>query len=328
MDRSETISDAPRAHARRRWGQFVSEQVPALVLITLCVFTTLITDRFLSPTNITNVLLQASVIAVVAMGMTFVIVGGGFDLSVGSVVALSGCVAGAVMLEFGILAGVIAGIAVGMVVGLINGFLVAGLQLNSFIATLGTMVLFRGIVLLMTGGRPIVGDSGLPELFLGYGRERLLGVPWIIWTPALLFVVLAWILHKTTYGRRLYATGGNSEAAFLSGIAVDRVRASSYVWCSGLAGVAGVMLASRLQSGQPTAGEFYELTAIAAVVIGGASLSGGEGKLYKTLIGVLIMVVLANSLNLMNVDSYWQRIAIGVVIVIAAAIDQVRRKRF
>jgi ribose transport system permease protein len=327
MERSEAIPGAPRAMRRQRWGHFLGEQVPTLVLLGLCIFTTLTTERFLSPTNITNVLLQASVIAVVAMGMTVVMLGGAFDLSVGSVVALSGCVAAAVMLEYGVSAGVIAGVGVSLLVGAANGFLVTKLHLNSFIATLGTMVLVRGVALLVTGGRPISGDAGLPELFLSYGRERFLGIPLVIWTPLLLFVVLAWILHKTAYGRRLYATGGNSDAAFLSGIAVGRVRASSFLWCSGFAGVAGVMLASRLQSGQPTAGEFYELTAIAAVVLGGASLYGGEGKLYKTLIGVMIMVVLANSLNLMNVDSYWQRVAIGLVIIAAAAVDQIRRKR-
>jgi ribose transport system permease protein len=328
MGSIEVVTGVPRVMTAQRWGHLLGEQVPTLVLLALCLFTTLTTERFLSPTNITNVLLQASVIAVVAMGMTVVMIGGAFDLSVGAVVALSGCVAAWVMLEYGIPAGVVAGLGVAILIGAGNGFLVTKLQLNSFIATMGTMVLIRGVALLMTGGRPIIGDTGLPELFLSYGRERLLGVPLVIWTPVLLFVVLAWILHKTAYGRRLYATGGNPEAAFLSGIAVGRVRTSSFVWCSGLAGVAGVMLASRLQSGQPTAGEFYELTAIAAVVLGGASLYGGEGKLYKTLIGVMIMVVLANSLNLLNVDSYWQRVAMGLVIVAAAAVDQARRRRF
>jgi ribose transport system permease protein len=324
---AETVTRGlPRTGAG--WLHLLSDQTPTLVLLALCLATTLITDRFLSPINITNVLLQASVMAVVAMGMTFVIVGGGFDLSVGAVVALSGSIAAMVMLEVGVLPGVIAGIAAAILVGAVNGFLVTRLNLNSFIATMGTMVLVRGIVLLLTGARPIVGDSGLPDAFLDYARDRFLGVPLIIWTPVVLFAALAWVLHKTAYGRRLYATGGNREAAFLSGIAVDRVRASSFVWCSGLAGVAGVMLASRLQSGQPTAGEFYELTAIAAVVLGGASLYGGEGKLYKTLIGVLIMVVLANSLNLLNVDSYWQRVAIGLVIIAAAAVDQIKRKKF
>jgi len=138
--------------------------------------------------------------------------------------------------------------------------------------------------------------------------------------------VFGWLLHMTAYGKRIFATGGNRDAAFLAGIDVERVTASAYAWCGTLAGVAGVMLAARLQSGQPTVGEFYELTAIAAVVLGGASLRGGDGQLYKSMIGVFIMVVLANSLNLLNVHSYWQRVAIGLVIIAAAAADQIKSR--
>jgi ribose transport system permease protein len=139
-------------------------------------------------------------------------------------------------------------------------------------------------------------------------------------------IIFTWLLHHTAYGIRVFATGGNTEAAFLSGINVSRIRASTYVWCGTLAGLGGVMLASRLQSGQPTAGGFYELTAIAAVVLGGASLYGGEGKLYKSVIGVFIMIVLANALNLANVPSHWQQVAVGVVIVVAAAADRWRHR--
>jgi len=185
----------------------------------------------------------------------------------------------------------------------------------------------RGVTLLLTGGRPIMGEEGLPDAFILCGRDRFLGVPWLTWTPILLFIVLWWVLHMSSYGKRLFATGGNREAAYLAGINTDRVRASAYVWCGAMAGVAGVMLAARLQSGQPTSGEFYELMAIAAAVVGGASLYGGEGRLEKTIAGVLIIVVLGNALNLMNVDSYWQRIAIGTVIVAAAAADRWRMGR-
>jgi ribose transport system permease protein len=259
--------------------------------------------------------------------MTFVIIGGGFDLSVGSTVALSGCVAAAVMLKAGIGAGVAAGIGVGALVGLANGVIVAYLQVNPFITTLGTMVLIRGVVYLFTGGAPVEGDFGLPSAFVGFGAERFLGVHVLVWVPAVLLLLLSWLLHATPYGKRVFAVGGGREAAFLSGVKVERIVASTYVWCGALAGVAGVMLASRLQSGQPTAGEFYELTAIAAVVLGGASLHGGEGRLYKSVIGVFIMVVLGNGLNLMNVDSYWQRVAIGAVIIAAAAADRFRTRR-
>ncbi len=309
--------------ARLGW---LTGQIPLLALIVLCLVASALSDRFFSPININNVLMQGAVMTVITIGMTYVIICGGFDLSVGSVVALSGCVTAMAMLEAGIVAGVAAGVAVGALVGLVNGLVVTRLDVNPFIATLGTMVLFRGVTFLITGGRPIVGEEGLPEPFLDFAIERLFGIPFLVWLPVLLFGVFHWLLHHTAYGIRVFATGGNTEAAYLAGVAVGRVRASSYVWCGALAGLAGVMLASRLQSGQPTAGAFYELTAIAAVVLGGASLFGGEGRLYKSIIGVFIMVVLANALNLANVHSYWQQVAIGLVIVSAAAADRLRRR--
>lgn len=300
-------------------------QGPLIALLVLCLVTALLTGRFLSPLNLTNILVQSSIMAVIAIGMTFVIIGGGFDLSVGSTVALAGCIAAMAMVQFGLAAGVLAGIATGTAVGLVNGVIVAKLGINPFISTLGTMVLVRGLVYLITGGAP-VGDDRLPTAFLAFGSTRLLGIHYLVWVPAVLLVVLSWVMAATPYGRRIYATGGNREAAYLSGVPVDRIIASTYIWCGGLAGLAGVMLAARLQSGQPTAGEYYELTAIAAVILGGASLHGGEGALYKSIIGVFIMVVLGNSLNLLNVDSYWQRVAIGVVIIAAAAADRLRSR--
>jgi ribose transport system permease protein len=301
-------------------------QAPLITLIVLCLATALMTHRFVSPLNLTNILVQSSIMAVIAIGMTFVIIGGGFDLSVGSTVALAGCIAAMVMVRLGLVAGVVGGIATGMAVGLANGLIIARLGVNPFITTLGTMVLVRGVVYLITGGAP-VGDEGLPPDFIAFGSARFLGIHYLVWVPALLLVVLSWLMQATPYGARVYATGGNREAAYLSGVPVKRIITSTYVWCGGLAGLAGVMLAARLQSGQPTAGEFYELTAIAAVILGGASLHGGEGTLYKSIIGVLIMVVLGNSLNLLNVDSYWQRVAIGAVIIAAAATDRLRSHR-
>src|SRR5215471_18993909 len=253
----------------RRWN--LAGQMPLISLIVLCAATALLTNRFLSPFNLTNILVQSSIMAVIAMGMTFVIVGGGFDLSVGSTAALAGCIASMVMLEAGIAAGVTAGIIAGGLVGLANGLVIAFLNVNPFITTLGTMVLVRGVVFLITGGAPVSGEYGLPSAFVAFGSARLLGIHYLVWVPALLLLVLSGLLHLAPYGRRIYATGGGREAAYLSGIPVGRVVASTYIWCGALAGVAGVMLAARLQSGQPTAGEFYELTAIAAVVLGGAS---------------------------------------------------------
>ncbi|HEX9462967.1 MAG TPA: ABC transporter permease [Alphaproteobacteria bacterium] len=322
-----TLTTSARPEAVRRRRRFdIAGQIPLLTLVVLVALAALVAPRFLSVLNLTNVLVQGAVIAVVAMGMTFVIVGGGFDLSVRSTVALAGCIGAAAMLKAGIAAGVAAGIAGGALVGLVNGLVVAYARVNPFITTLGMMVLVRGVVYLVTGGAPIEGDFGLPDAFIAFGAARLFGIHLLVWVPAVLLAALSWILHATPYGTHIFAVGGGRDAAFLSGIKVERVIASTYVWCGALAGLAGMMLAARLQSGQPTAGEFYELTAIAAVVLGGAALQGGEGRLYKSVIGVFIMVVLGNGLNLMNVDSYWQRVAIGAVIIAAAAADRFRKR--
>jgi ribose/xylose/arabinose/galactoside ABC-type transport system permease subunit len=231
----------------------LASQAPLITLIVLCAVTALLTDRFLSPLNLTNILVQSSIMAVIAIGMTFVIIGGGFDLSVGSTVAFAGCVAAMTMAKFGIAVGVLAGIAAGAAVGLANGLIIAKLDVNPFITTLGTMVLVRGLVFLITGGAP-VGDDGLPAAFIAFGSERLFGIHYLVWVPAVLLVLLSWMMHATPYGRRIYATGGNREAAYLSGVPVERIVASTYVWCGVLAGVGGGMLAARRPNGPPTRG--------------------------------------------------------------------------
>ena len=179
--------------------------MPLISLIVLCAATALLTNRFLSPFNLTNILVQSSIMAVIAMGMTFVIVGGGFDLSVGSTAALSGCIASMVMLEAGIAAGVAAGIVAGAAVGLANGLVIAFLNVNPFITTLGTMVLVRGVVFLITGGAPVSGETGLPGEFIAFGSERFLGIHYLVWVPAVLLAVLSFVMHATPYGRRVYA---------------------------------------------------------------------------------------------------------------------------
>ena len=310
-----------------RFKSFLSDQIPLIVLVLLCLVATLSSGRFLSYSNLTNVLLQGAVIAVVTIGMTYVVIGGGFDLSVGSVVALSGCIAAEVLLKYGVLASVVAGALSGVVVGVVNGLVIAKLRVSPFIATLGTMILVRGIVLLLTQGAPVAGDDGLGEVFATLGSGSVLGLPILVWVAGVLAILFSWVLHRTAYGTRVFAVGGNREAAFLSGLPVQGITVSLYAICGLTAGIAGILLAARLQSGQPSAGEFYELTSIAAVVLGGAALQGGEGRLYKSMIGVLIMVILANALNLLEVDSYWQRVAIGIVIITAAAVDQLRHRR-
>lgn len=321
-----TLKHAPATPDTAAWAKLAAKHIPTLVLVALCIFSALMSDRFVSSANIMNILIQASVLAVVTIGMTYVIIAGGFDLSVGSVVALAGCIAAEVMLHSGVAAGLLAGTLSGIAVGVVNGYVVARVGVSPFIVTLGTMVLVRGVVLLMTQGSPIVGEEGLPQAFVNFGTARIYGVPYLVIAAVSAFVIFAWILHRSAFGTRIFAVGGNREAAFLSGVPVNRITISTYALCGLTAAIAGVMLAARLQSGQPTAGEFYELSAIAAVVLGGAALQGGEGKLYKSMIGVLIMTILTNSLNLMGVDSYWQRVAVGLVIILAAAADQMRHK--
>jgi len=314
------------AAGRARTAEMIWSQIPLIALVVLCAIAYVLNPNFLSWININNVLMQGAVMTVIAIGMTFVIVAGGFDLSVGSVVALSGCIAAMVMLEVGILLGVAAGIAVGALVGLINGVIVTRLDVNPFITTLGTLVVVRGLVHVITDSRPVSGEYGLPDLFNEFATERFLGIPWLVWLPIVLILVFSWLLHRTAFGVRVFATGGNTEAAYLAGVRVKRVRTACFVLSGALAGLAGVMLASRLQSGQPTVGVLYELFAIAAVVLGGASLYGGEGKLYKSVIGVFIIGVLNNALNLANVGSHWQGVAVGLVIIAAATADRLRRR--
>src|SRR5262249_39753418 len=224
----------------RRWN--LAGQMPLVSLIVLCVATASLTNRFPSPFNVTNILVQSAIMAVIAMGMTFVIVGGGFDLSVGSTAALSGCIASMVMLEAGIAAGVAAGIIAGAAVGVAHGLVLALFHGNPFIPTPPTLGFVRGVRFFLPRRGPVRGGYGLPGEFVAFGSGRFLGIHYLVWVPALLLPVLSFVMHATPYGRRVYATGGGREAAYLSGVAVRRVVASTYVWCGALAGVAGVML--------------------------------------------------------------------------------------
>jgi ribose/xylose/arabinose/galactoside ABC-type transport system permease subunit len=305
--------------ARVPWSQL---GLP-LVLLALCLVFGAMNPHFWSQTNLTNVSRQAAVLALLSIGMTFAIISAGIDLSVGSVVALTSVVGAQVMLDHGLTAGLIAGLLVGCATGLINGFVIARMRLPPFIATLGMLVAARGLALTLSGGMPI---SGLPEgLFvLGGGYIGPLPVPTLI---AIVAFVVAWlVLRRTQFGRYVYAIGSNEEAALLSGIRVVKTKIWVYVVSGFFAAVAGIVLTSRVSSGQPTLGEVQELYAIAAVVIGGSRITGGVGGVGRTLLGVLILSVLSNGLNLTQVSSYVQNIVIGVIIVAAVYVDLNRNK--
>lgn len=254
--------------------------------------------------------------------MTFVILTGGIDLSVGAILALSSAlVAGMIVSGVDPVLAIILGCIIGAVLGMINGLLITKGKMAPFIATLATMTVFRGLTLVYTDGNPITG-LGTNYGFQMFGRGYFLGIPVPAITMVLAFVILWVLLHKTPFGRRTYAIGGNEKAALISGIKVTRVKVMIYSLAGLLSALAGAILTSRLHSAQPTAGESYELDAIAAVVLGGTSLSGGRGRIVGTLIGVLIIGTLNNGLNLLGVSSFYQLVVKGIVILIAVLLDR------
>jgi ribose transport system permease protein len=294
-------------------------------LLLLCILLWALTPYFLTVSNLLNVLEQTAINAVIAAGMTFVIISGGIDLSVGSLVALAGVVL-ALCLQAGVPAPVaaLAALAAGSGFGLLNGLAVTWGRLPPFIATLGMMSIARGCALLFTGGRPI---SGFDEAFRSLATGRVLGIPAPVFVTLAVYGVGRFVLGETAFGRYVYAIGGNEEATRLSGVSVRFHKTMVYA-VSGLASaIAAVVLTARLNSAQPIAGIMYELDAIAATVIGGTSLAGGEGGLGGTIVGALIMGVLRNGLNLLGVSSFVQQIVIGVVIVFAVLVDTAFRPR-
>ena len=302
----------------RRFGTVIG-------LGVLCAILWALTPHFLTVSNLLNVAQQTSINAIVAVGMTFVIISGGIDLSVGSIVALSGVVLGS-LLQGGqpLAVALAAALAVGIACGLLNGALVSIGGLPPFIATLGMMSVARGAALVFTEGRPV---SGFDEGF----RSLATGSPGFVPAPVVVmiavYVVAHIVLTRTTFGRYVYAIGGNEEATRLSGVAVRFHKTAIYAVSGVMSAIAAIVLTARLNSAQPIAGTMYELDAIAATVIGGTSLMGGEGTLAGTLVGALIMGVLRNGLNLLGVSSFLQQIVIGGVIVGAVLVDTILKRR-
>nr|WP_213620943.1 ribose ABC transporter permease RbsC [Paenibacillus sp. J22TS3] len=295
---------------------------PLLGLIILILIVSVLNPSFLEPLNILNLLRQVSINALIAFGMTFVILTGGIDLSVGSILALSSAfVANMMVSGFDPIIAIIIGCLAGGVMGAVNGLMITKGKMAPFIATLATMTVFRGLTLVYTDGNPITG-LGNSLVFQLFGRGYQFGIPVPAITMILTFAALWAILHKTPFGRKTYAIGGNEKASIVSGIKVDKVKIMIYSLAGLLSALAGAILTSRLNSAQPTAGTSYELDAIAAVVLGGTSLSGGRGRIVGTLIGALIIGTLNNGLNLLGVSSFYQMVVKGIVIVIAVLIDR------
>ncbi len=297
-----------------------------LVFLILFVLLTVITNTFFTSRNLINVLKQVSINGIISVGMMCVLLTGGIDLSVGSIVALSGIVATTFAHpgEYPVIIPIILGVLAGAACGVVNGTLVAFLNLPAFIVTLGMLSVSSGVALVLSKGRPI---SNLSEQFRYIGGGSILGLPILIYILAAVFLIGYLILSWTKFGRYLYAIGGNEEAAKASGLSVARIKLFVYMISGICAGLAGTVLASRINAGQPNSGEGYELDAIAAVVIGGTSLNGGIGKVSGTILGVLIVGVINNGMDLLNISSYYQKIVKGSIIVLAVLLDRITKNK-
>ncbi len=323
-----------------RIRQVLFQAGPLIALVLLMTFLSFATSNFLTVDNLSNVARQTAFVAILAVGQTFVILTGGIDLSVAAVAALSASIAAvlltAPLVLFGVeigflppLVAIVIGLAIGFTAGAFNGWVISTFKIPDFIATLGTMTIFRGMALLVTDGLPVPSfDSGrqLPETLIWVGGGKLLGLP-VSALLALLCGAAAWyILRYTALGRSIYAVGGNREAARASGISIARTKILTYAISGLLAAIGGIILVGRLNSANALMAEGEELRSIASVVIGGTNLFGGEGGVIGSIVGAAIIGVLGNGLNLLDVSPFWQRIAQGVVIVVVVIFDQWRRR--
>lgn len=306
-----------------------------IALLLLCIFLSILSDKFLTVDNGWNVLRQISVNICISVGMTLVVLTAGIDLSVGSILAFSGAVAAGLLksgisfpgndlfIGFTLLGTVLAGVATGSFLGFFNGWVITKFKVPPFVATLAMLTVARGFTMLWTKGYPI---SSLGPDFAFIGTGWFLGIPILVWIAVVIIVAAMIISNKTALGRYIYAIGGNENAARLSGININKVKIIVYTLAGALAAIGGIMVTSRLDSAQPNAGMSYELDAIAAVVIGGTSLSGGRGTIIGTVLGAIIIGVLNNGLVLLDVSPFWQQVVKGMVILLAVMIDKANSK--
>jgi ribose transport system permease protein len=326
----------PKGPAQSRpYGRFLLRFQSLIALFILCLVISLLSDKFLTVANGWNVMRQISVNICISVGMTLVVLTAGIDLSVGSVLALCGAIT-AGLLKFGVelpaqnlfigftlLGAVLAGLLTGGLLGTFNGWTITRFKVPPFVATLAMLTIARGLTMLYTGGFPV---SGLGPDFAYIGTGWLLGIPVPVWVSGFIVLLAVILTSKTRLGRYIYAIGGNESAARLSGININQVKIAVYALAGGLAAIGGILVTSRLDSAQPNAGISYELDAIAAVVIGGTSLSGGRGSILGTVQGAIIIGVLNNGLVLLNVSPFWQQVVKGLVILLAVIIDKANSK--
>lgn len=308
-----------------RFSQFLWQYGILGVLLVVVAAAIAIYPNFVAPRNLENLLTQNFAISVVAVGMTLVIIAGGFDLSVGSTYALASVTfAGVASASQNVLLAAVAAVAAGALCGAINGFLISYVGINPFIATLGTMSLFSGIAYVVSNSTPFVVTD---PAFKSLASARLLGVPWSIIIMVLVFLIAAFVMAKTTYGRSLYAVGGNREASWLSGIRVREASGSVYVVVGFLASLGSLIDSSRLGVGQANIGSMLALDAITVVIIGGTALTGGQGAVWRTAVGVAILATITNIFYNVNVSQQWQLVAKGIIVIVAVAADVLIRSR-
>jgi ribose/xylose/arabinose/galactoside ABC-type transport system permease subunit len=304
----------------------IKQQGIFIGFFVICAIISIISPQFLTLSNWTIIFTQVSINALLAFGVTFVIITGGIDLSLGSIVAIAGIFA-AIMAhpgDYPVIVPIIAGLLAGSILGIFNGFVITKTKIAPFIVTLGTMTIARGLALIVSKGRPI---SNLSDSFEFIGGGAILGIPLPIIILVVIFIICTIILKKTILGRYIYAIGGYEQAARASGINITKIKITVYVISGFLAGLAGVLLTSRVTTGQPNTGAGFELDAIAAAVIGGASTTGGVGTMGGTLIGALLIGVINNGLDLMNVTSYYQQVVMGIIIIGAVVLDSWKLKK-
>ncbi|MCP4164308.1 MAG: ABC transporter permease [Chloroflexi bacterium] len=328
MSTAQPTNPQPIASARTPGWQVLLQQrelVVALVVLALAILLTLSSDHFLTKANILAIILGLSFNAIVAVGMTVLLASGGFDLSVGSTLAFAGAVAGYAMVFWDVPwpVGAFLGLVAGAIVGLGNGLLVSKVRVNPLIATLGMMSVVRGLVLLLTSG---FGIPNLPDAFNQLAQGKLFGIQYPVYIMIVVVIVGDILLRRSRYFRQSYFVGGNEKSARLSGIRVGRVQIVNYIIAAVMASLAGLLLTARFGAASVSAGVGVELQVISAVVIGGASLAGGEGTVLGALLGVTLMALISNGLNLLGINVYWQTIIIGAVLIIAVAADSLSRR--
>lgn len=312
---------------KRSLQEFLKKTGILWVMIILIIVMSLISPTFLTSTNLINVAKQASITTTIGVGMTFVLVTGGIDLSVGSIMAFSGTLAASMAVadkNLPIIVSILTGIAIGTLCGLLNGIGVSYIGFPPFIMTLGMMTIARGIPLVYTNGTPIFGLSGT---FNALANSRILGIPTLVYYMVVICIIGYVILSKTVLGRRIYGIGGNEEAARLSGVPVARLKMLVYVFSGFLSGIAGILICSRITSGNGTVADGYEMNAISAAVIGGVSMTGGSGSVLGMVVGAMILTIIQNSFDIIGVNSFYQDIIKGIIILLAVFLDLRSKKK-